>query len=81
MCNVPRRAWWRLTNVQGKMFAQGVGKQDELYYADQTAARVGSDVGDLLADVVEQERRERDGGDADAGDEGAGGGPGLKSVR
>lgn len=40
MCNVPRRAWWRLTNVQAQMFAQGVGKQDELYYADKGAARL-----------------------------------------
>lgn len=40
MCNVPRRAWWRLTNVQAQMFAQGVGKQDELYYADKGAARI-----------------------------------------
>lgn len=40
MCNVPRRAWWRLTNIKATMFAQGVGKQDELYYADNSAARL-----------------------------------------
>lgn len=40
MCNVPRRAWWRATNISATMFAQGVGKQDELYYADRSAGRV-----------------------------------------
>lgn len=40
MCNVPRRAWWRLSNVKAKMFAQAVGTADELYYADGGAARV-----------------------------------------
>lgn len=40
MCNVPKRAWWRLTNIQATMYAQGVGKQDELYYADKSHGRV-----------------------------------------
>ena len=40
MCNVPRRAWWRLTNIKAQMFAQAVGSADELYYADGGAARV-----------------------------------------
>lgn len=40
MCNVPRRAWWRLTNVKGLMYAQGVGAQSELYYADRATNRV-----------------------------------------
>lgn len=40
MCNVPRRAWWRLTNVDAQMYAQGVGKQDELYYAPKSVGRI-----------------------------------------
>lgn len=40
MCNVPRRAWWRLTNVKPVMFAQAVGAQEELYYADRTTNRI-----------------------------------------
>ncbi|HEX7071474.1 MAG TPA: hypothetical protein VF190_11740 [Rhodothermales bacterium] len=40
MCNVPRRAWWRLSNVKAHMFAQAVGTQDELYYADGGTNRV-----------------------------------------
>jgi hypothetical protein len=40
MCNVPRRAWWRLTNVKARMYSQAVGKSDELYFADGSAARV-----------------------------------------
>jgi hypothetical protein len=40
MCNVARRAWWRLTNIKATMFAQAVGAQEELYYADRAAARV-----------------------------------------
>lgn len=40
MCNVPRRAWWRLTNVRSMMFSQAVGVQDELYYADRATNRV-----------------------------------------
>lgn len=40
MCNVPRRAWWRLDNVRSAMFAQAVGAQEELYYADLAAPRV-----------------------------------------
>lgn len=42
MCNVPRRAWWRLTNVVPSMFAQAVGAQEELYYADRSTNRVVS---------------------------------------
>jgi hypothetical protein len=40
MCNVPRRAWWRLTNIKAQMFADAVGTSDELYYADKGAGRV-----------------------------------------
>lgn len=40
MCNVPRRAWWRLTNVDAQMYASGVGKQDELYYGPKSVGRV-----------------------------------------
>jgi hypothetical protein len=40
MCNVPRRAWWRLTNTTALMYAQAVGVQDELYYADRSTNRV-----------------------------------------
>jgi hypothetical protein len=40
MCYVPRRAWWRLTNMRGRMFATAVGAQDDLYYADRSTNRV-----------------------------------------
>lgn len=40
MCNVPRRAWWRLSNIKAQMYAQAVGTADELYYADGGAARL-----------------------------------------
>jgi hypothetical protein len=40
MCNVPRRAWWRLTNINAQMFSQAVGAQEELYYADQSVPRI-----------------------------------------
>lgn len=40
MCNVPRRAWWRLTNIKSLMYAQAVGTSDELYYADAGAPRI-----------------------------------------
>jgi hypothetical protein len=40
MCNVPRRAWWRLTNVRATMFAQAVGANEELYYSDRATNRV-----------------------------------------
>lgn len=40
MCNVPRRAWWRLSNVNARMFSQAAGVQDELYYAESNSPRV-----------------------------------------
>lgn len=40
MCNIPKRAWWRLTNISGMMFATGLTAQDELYYADRSTNRV-----------------------------------------
>jgi hypothetical protein len=40
MCNVPRRAWWRVTNIKALMYAQAVGVQSELYYADRATNRV-----------------------------------------
>lgn len=40
MCNVPRRAWWRLTNINATAFAQAVGAEEELYYADRTSSNV-----------------------------------------
>lgn len=40
MCNVPRRAWWRLTNTNSIMYAQAVGAQEELYYADRSTNRL-----------------------------------------
>lgn len=40
MCNVPRRAWWRITNVPSVMFGAAAGAQEELYYADRSAPRV-----------------------------------------
>lgn len=42
MCNVPRRAWWRLTNIKARMFSQAVGAAEELYYADRATNRVGT---------------------------------------
>jgi hypothetical protein len=40
MCNVPRRAWWRLTNMKPLMFSQAVGASEELYYADRSTNRI-----------------------------------------
>lgn len=40
MCNVPRRAWWRLTNVRAAMMSPAVGAGEELYYADRSTNRV-----------------------------------------
>jgi hypothetical protein len=40
MCNVPRRAWWRLTNVKPLMFSQAVAASEELYYADRSTNRL-----------------------------------------
>jgi hypothetical protein len=40
MCNVARRSWWPVTNMKAAMFAQAVGAQEELYYADLAAPRV-----------------------------------------
>ena len=40
MCNVPRRAWWRLTNIAPTMYSQAIGAQEELYYADRSTNRV-----------------------------------------
>lgn len=42
MCNIPRRAWWRLSNIKGVMFSPGVGTADELYMADRSTNRVVS---------------------------------------
>jgi hypothetical protein len=40
MCNVPRRAWWRLTNIKAVMFGQAAGAAEELYYADRATNRI-----------------------------------------
>lgn len=40
MCNVPRRAWWRTTNIKPTMFARARGVAEELYYADATVPRI-----------------------------------------
>ena len=40
MCNVPRRAWWRLTNTKACAFTSAVGVSEELYYADRSTNRV-----------------------------------------
>ena len=42
MCYVPRRAWWRVSNIGAMMYAQAVGEQEELYYADAATNRVGA---------------------------------------
>lgn len=40
MCNVRRRAWWRLTNIKAAMYAVAVTGADELYYADRSTNRL-----------------------------------------
>lgn len=40
MCNVPRRSWWRVSNIKATMFARARGAAEELYYADATAPRI-----------------------------------------
>lgn len=40
MCNLPRNAWWRLTNIQPMMLASAVGVADECYYADSQTNRI-----------------------------------------
>lgn len=42
MCYVPRRAWWRLTNIRATMHASASDAADELYYADRSTNRVGT---------------------------------------
>lgn len=42
MCNVPRRAWWRVTNLRAMMFAAAIGASEELYFADRATPRVTS---------------------------------------
>ena len=39
MCNVARRAWWRLTNIKATCYAQSVDGT-ELYYGDASTNRV-----------------------------------------
>lgn len=40
MCNVPKRAWWRNTNMAAAMYASAADANDELYYADRSTNRV-----------------------------------------
>jgi hypothetical protein len=40
MCNVRRRAWWRITNCRSMMLSPAVGPQEELYYADRSTNRI-----------------------------------------
>jgi hypothetical protein len=40
MCNIPTRAWWRLTNMSPTMFSSQTTAQEELYYSDRSSARV-----------------------------------------
>ncbi len=42
ICNVPRRAWWRASNIKGAMFSSAVSTVDELYMADRSTNRVVS---------------------------------------
>lgn len=42
MCNVPRRAWWRMTNTKACAYATAVGISEELYYADRSAPKIVS---------------------------------------
>lgn len=42
MCNVPQRAWWRVTNIQATMFARALGVQDELYFSSRATNRVNA---------------------------------------
>lgn len=40
MCYLPRRAWWRTTNISSSMYSTTSDTADELYYADRTTNRV-----------------------------------------
>jgi hypothetical protein len=40
VCNIPKRAWWRLTNLNAVMWGNAVVAQEELYYADRSSNRV-----------------------------------------
>lgn len=40
MCNVPKRAWWRTTNMRATMFTSAIGASEELYYANRDTNRV-----------------------------------------
>lgn len=40
MCNIAARAWWRLTNVKARGYANASTGSEELYYADRASARV-----------------------------------------
>lgn len=39
-CDVPRRAWVRLSNVKPSMFASAAGASQELYYSDRSTNRL-----------------------------------------
>ena len=79
MCNVPRRAWWRLTNIKAKMYAQGVGAQDELYYADQGAPRVVKMSGVFMPSASNKNDADGTAVAPMLETRARGGGPGLKS--
>lgn len=40
VCNLPRTAWFRLTNIKALMFSRGLNIGTELYYADRSTNRV-----------------------------------------
>ncbi len=40
VCNIPSRAWWRLSNIKARGFASSTGVAEELYYADRSTNRV-----------------------------------------
>ena len=40
VCNLPRNAWWRWSNLQAMSFSTAVDVKDELYYADRSTNRL-----------------------------------------
>lgn len=42
MCNIPEKAWWRITNVEAMMYARSIGVQDELYFAPRSVNNLGA---------------------------------------
>lgn len=48
MCHIPRRAWWRLTNIPAGAYTVSHNVYPELYFADRTTNRIGTMSGIFL---------------------------------